>query len=612
METVTALVVELLGTLRSSIGPAVCPGGWAWAVTALGVGVGLLPAVGALLVSLLRRGVGSHAGPLAAVVLGVISAGVLPYQVITATGRVFTLAADGSNPGFTAQEFADLRQSVCLGRQANYLGRGPVADLIDWDSPVLLGIALVVLVPAPLLVALATAGQARRALRRGPRWPAKYFWIPILVLPFLTTETPVGTAVHLWLGMVAGALLGLLAVLVLAPPPRETVHPAMRRPSPASVHPNRPVWDDWARRLRRAKPAVGDRFAAQQRQRWWNERVQPLADRLEARFAARDPQPLITLPKTDTSPLPPPPAPPGANPPTRVGPPPTLVAPTAPVSARFRLIRRLGDGGFARVWLAHDAKLGQTVALKAAIAPDQETEERIRREAEALAAVRHPHCVRVFDLVHARSDPGLADLDGLVIVMEYVAGSSLGELVRTRGPFDDIAAAQVWVAIAGALDAAHGKGVLHRDIKPGNVVVDNNGVAHLIDFGIARRSGDATLTATGFVIGTPDFLAPEVAAGQRATPASDAWQLAATVSFALTGRPPRGEHEDAVSGLRAAAVGAPLAHLPQHSAHLPLLQAALDNDPSRRPVLADVERTLRSWLHRSGVGPGPLTATLRL
>ena len=211
-----------------------------------------------------------------------------------------------------------------------------------------------------------------------------------------------------------------------------------------------------------------------------------------------------------------------------------MVAPVAaapPRGPRFRPIRRLGSGGFGRVWLAHDNKLGHVVALKAAHAPDAETEKRLEREARALAAVRHPNCVRIYDLVPARSDPGLSDLDGMVIVMGYVDGLSLGDLVRDHGVLDDVAAARVWVNLAGALDAAHSRGVMHRDVKPGNVVVDPHGVAHLIDFGIARKSGDATMTQTGFVLGTPDFLAPEIACGERASAASDSWQLAATISL---------------------------------------------------------------------------------
>ena len=260
------------------------------------------------------------------------------------------------------------------------------------------------------------------------------------------------------------------------------------------------------------------------------------------------------------------------------------------------------------MWLAHDARLGHTVALKAAHVRDAETEERIRREARALATVRHPNCVQIHDLVPAESDPGLAELDGMVIVMEYVRGESLGELVRTRGMLDDVAAARVWSSIAGALDAAHEQGVLHRDVKPGNIVFDGDGQAHLIDFGIARRTGDATLTATGFVLGTPDFLPPEVAAGGRATVQADSWQLAATVGFALCGQPPRGDHMDAVSGLRAAALGGPPTHLPRRSAHLALLRAALDDDPARRPPLRAVHRALDDWLRSVGRPDGPVTA----
>ncbi|WP_344740664.1 serine/threonine-protein kinase, partial [Pseudonocardia halophobica] len=300
-------------------------------------------------------------------------------------------------------------------------------------------------------------------------------------------------------------------------------------------------------------------------------------------------------------PFPGPPAPMGAVP---VG-----AAPLNGRAPRFRVLQRIGAGGFGRVWLAHDAKLGRTVALKSAHAPDGETEERIRREAAALAAVRHPQCVQIHDLVHAKSDPGLSQLEGLVIVMEYVEGVPLSRLVQERGPVDDVSAARIWSGVAGALDAAHRRGVLHRDLKPGNVIVDAAGHPHLIDFGIARRTGDSTLTMTGFVLGTPDYLAPEVAAGQKATTRSDIWQLAATVSFALTGYPPRGGHADAISGLRAAAVGAKLTHLPRRTAHLSLLKQALRTDPDRRPDLVTTQRSLDEWLRRAGVPvAGPVGA----
>jgi serine/threonine protein kinase len=119
------------------------------------------------------------------------------------------------------------------------------------------------------------------------------------------------------------------------------------------------------------------------------------------------------------------------------------------------------------------------------------------------------------------------------------------------------------------------------------------------------------MTMTGFVLGTPDYLAPEVAAGKKASPESDAWQLAATISYALTGYPPRGGHADAVSGLRAAASGAKLTHLPRRTAHSSLLKAALRMIPTKRPDLMSTHRTLDDWLRRAGVPvDGPVSPDL--
>src|SRR5690606_6927608 len=324
------------------------------------------------------------------------------------------------------------------------------------------GLAVVLLVGFPLVAAVCVAAQARLALRRGPSWPAKFFWVPLLALTVLTGRTPAGSTGHLWIGVSIGAFLGIAVVLVVGAPSREVVRralaaPAPRRP-PRAESPRPPVP---ARRP--AAPVAGSPRSS-------------LADRLARRFAARQPEPpVIPAPR---APTPRPTLPQHQQVASSAPPRPTLVAPAPPYAvppaappagppARFRLIRRLGAGGFGRVWLAHDARLGQLVALKAAHAPDPETEERIRREARALVAVRHPHCVRIHDLLPASSDPGLRELEGLVIVMEYVEGPSLGDLVRNRGPLDDVTAAHVWMGLAGALDAAHTRGVMHRDVKPG-------------------------------------------------------------------------------------------------------------------------------------------------
>jgi serine/threonine protein kinase len=199
-------------------------------------------------------------------------------------------------------------------------------------------------------------------------------------------------------------------------------------------------------------------------------------------------------------------------------------------------------------------------------------------------------------------------VDGLGLVMEYIEGQQLADLVQDGGALDDVAAARLWMTMAAALSTAHTKGVLHRDVKPANVIVDPEGNPHLIDFGIARSRGDSTLTATGMMVGTPDFLAPETASGAAATPASDAWQLAATVSFALSGAPPRGVRENAMVALMAAAKGEPLVELPRRTAHRALLVASLDTEPSRRPTLAAVAREMRAWLGRAGhTEDGPVT-----
>lgn len=617
MDTLAALVAGFLDMLRGTVAPAVCPGSWAWAVTMLGVGVGLLPTVGTIAVAAWRKRIGSRYGALESAGLvsaGVLSCGVLPLVVFVATGHVFALAAgDGAVPGLGTAATRNLSTAVCVaGRQDAYLGEGSVADAFDPADPVRFGIAVVLLGFVPIVAAMLVAAQARLALRRGPSWPARFFWVPVLGVAVATAGSPAGATEHLWVGVVSGALLGVVPTALAGAPSREVVARSL-----APTPPGRPLGERMAERFRRREP-------------------QPVAVPLQNRGRPAAPVPSSPVPSPGTPGGPPSgrsaagpapaPVPPGTAtspvvPPARSYPP-TLLAGAAagPLSRtlprgqqRFHPIRRIGSGGFGRVLLARDAKLGTTVALKAAHAPDAETEQRIQREAGALAAIRHPNCVRILDLVHARSDAGLAGLDGMVIVMEYVQGMSLGELVQQRGPLDDVAAARVWSAVAGALHAAHTRGVLHRDVKPGNVIVDPAGVAHLIDFGIARRTGDSTLTMAGYVLGTPDYLAPEVAAGKPASPASDAWQLAATVSYALSGFPPRGGHPDAVSSLRAAAAGAKLTHLPRRSAHLALLKSAMRTDPARRPDLPTTHRSLDDWLRRNGVAAdaGPLTATTR-
>jgi eukaryotic-like serine/threonine-protein kinase len=582
VDGLSALLAGLIASLRGVLGTDACPGGWPWAVSALGVGVGLLPTLGLIGVAVLRRGIGSRYGvgeSALLIGLGVLSAGLLPLVAFTATGRIFTLASAGRDvPGLTNRQQRDLSEAACLDLpQSDYLGEYSVTEAFSLAVPLRFGLALLLLVLFPLVAASMVAVQARLALRRGPRWPSRFFWLPLLAVAVLTVDVAAGSSGQLWVGVTIGGFLGIVVVLLVGAPSREVVQRSLEPRSREDRAPRPP------------EPV---------------EAGGPIRSAVRTRPDTARPAPLAAAPPR-----------PGSSPtPTLVAPTPTDARPPvagvphpARAAPRFQLIRRLGAGGFGRVWLAYDARLGQQVALKAAHAPDAETEQRIQREARALAAIRHPNCVRIHDLLPATSDPGLAELDGLVIVMEHVDGEPLGGLVRNRGPLDDVAAAWVWAGVAGALHAAHTLGVMHRDVKPGNIVLDRAGLAHLIDFGIARATTDATMTIAGFVLGTPDYLAPEVASGERATPASDSWQLAATISFALTGHPPRGSRPDAMSGLRAAATGAPLSHLPTYSAHTALLRAALDNDPSRRPPLPVAQRALHDWLARVGARPdGPV------
>jgi serine/threonine protein kinase len=185
------------------------------------------------------------------------------------------------------------------------------------------------------------------------------------------------------------------------------------------------------------------------------------------------------------------------------------------------------------VWLGRDTVLGREVALKrigmipGATSPDL---ERAEREARLAARLNHPHVVAVFDLV--------TDDDGTWLVMEYVEGVTLAALVKTDGALLPDEAAPLVRQAADALTAAHGAGIVHRDVKPSNILVTHAGEVKLSDFGIARAEADASLTQTGLVTGSPAYLAPEVASGSAATEASDVWSLGATLFHALAGHPP--------------------------------------------------------------------------
>ncbi|MEX2195543.1 MAG: protein kinase [Thermoleophilaceae bacterium] len=201
------------------------------------------------------------------------------------------------------------------------------------------------------------------------------------------------------------------------------------------------------------------------------------------------------------------------------------------LAGRYRVLERLGSGGMAAVYLAEDQRLGRRVAVKRlhADSPD-DAARRFAREAKLLASLNHPNVVGVFDTV--------TDGEGVLIVMEYVEGETLSDALR-RGPLEPGRATEVIAGVAAALDHAHEHGVVHRDVKPANVLLGGGEQVKLADLGIARAAEGTQLTRTGTVLGTPSYMAPEQLEGRELTPAVDVYALAAMAWETLAGRKAR-------------------------------------------------------------------------
>ncbi len=280
------------------------------------------------------------------------------------------------------------------------------------------------------------------------------------------------------------------------------------------------------------------------------------------------------------------------------------------IAGRYRLEREIGRGGSGTVHLAVDEVLGRQVAIKriGMIAGSDDVErERAEREARLAAALNHPHVVSVFDLVD--------EDDVRWLVMEYVEGETLNQHVRSSGPLEATTAATLLGQTADALVAAHGNGIVHRDVKPSNILI-SGGSAKLNDFGIARSEDDASLTQTGLVTGSPAYLAPEVASGASATPASDVWSLGATLYHAVTGRPPYDVGDNLVGALYKIVHEDP----PRLGAEHPmagLLTVMMTHDPEQRwsmqRVRDDLVRISRGEASTAvAVAPAPAPVTDRV
>jgi serine/threonine protein kinase len=282
------------------------------------------------------------------------------------------------------------------------------------------------------------------------------------------------------------------------------------------------------------------------------------------------------------------------------------------VAGRYRLTEQIGRGGMGTVWRAEDEVLGRQVALKRLhiqphLSPDDLATlyERTRREARSAARVAHPNVIVVHDVVDDTDDSGAGGSGATAesgrngdgqpcIVMEYVPAPTLADLLtdgRTLPPHE---AARIGLGMVAALRAAHAAGVLHRDVKPGNVLLGAEGRVVLTDFGIAMTADASTLTKTGEMVGSIHYMAPERIRGQKPGPASDLWALGATLYQAVEGRPPF-RRLTAMEAAYAIAVD-PLEPLKQGGVLEPLIEALLAKDPADRPTAEQTERALRAVL----------------
>ncbi|AHH17230.1 putative serine/threonine-protein kinase PknA [Nocardia nova SH22a] len=263
------------------------------------------------------------------------------------------------------------------------------------------------------------------------------------------------------------------------------------------------------------------------------------------------------------------------------------------IAGHYRLVERIGSGGTGVVWRAVDERLERSVAIKQILTqpslPPGEKDivrQRAAREARNAARFQHPNAIVVFDITDHDGDPCL--------IMEYLQSQSLAVVLSAQGTLPLPQVARIGEQVASALVAAHRAGIVHRDIKPGNVLLGDNGTVKITDFGISKAKGDVNLTATGLISGTAAYLAPEVARGAEPSPAADVFALGATLFHALEGEPPYGTNPNPLALLYAAANG----QLSQPRNAGPLTDLLLDLlsfEPEDRPSMTDVRDQLADF-----------------
>ncbi|WP_394433501.1 serine/threonine-protein kinase [Streptomyces sp. SGAir0957] len=259
------------------------------------------------------------------------------------------------------------------------------------------------------------------------------------------------------------------------------------------------------------------------------------------------------------------------------------------VAGRYRLLAKLGHGGMGTVWRAKDETVDREVAVKEPRVPDHLPEreratvfERMRREARAAARLDHPAVVNVHDVAVEDGRPW--------IVMEFVQGRSLGAALQ-EGTLDAREAARVGLAVLGALEAAHAAGVLHRDVKPDNVMLGRHDRVVLTDFGIAQIEGETSLTDTGGFVGSPEFIAPERVLGRRPGPASDLWSLGVVLYAATEGVSPF-RRTNTPATLQSVLNATPAAPASARGPLADAINGLLQKDPARRPSAPQVRALL--------------------
>ncbi|MGH8920691.1 MAG: serine/threonine-protein kinase, partial [Actinomycetes bacterium] len=260
------------------------------------------------------------------------------------------------------------------------------------------------------------------------------------------------------------------------------------------------------------------------------------------------------------------------------------------IAGRYRLVSRVGIGAMGVVWQAHDERLHRTVAVKQLLLHSgmseieaEDANHRAMREGRIAARLHHPHAITVYDVAEHEGKPCL--------IMEYLSAESLSTVLAIRGPLPPDEVARIGNQIASALTAAHAAGIVHRDIKPGNVLLAEDGTAKITDFGISRAVGDGTLTATGIMAGTPAYLAPEIAQGHGVGFPADVFSLGSTLYTAVEGVPPFGLDDNALALLYRIATSEVTA--PEQAGPLtPVLARMLERDVAQRPTMQQAQEEL--------------------